>query len=64
MARTKTIYATARGAKSAYTQVMNRMSSAVARAASAYSRSALTWALSSYGISTLLLSGLSFIPDW
>ena len=58
------LYATAQGGKSAYTQVMNRMSNAIFNAASMYSKSALTWALSSYGISSILLSGLSFIPGW
>ncbi len=56
------LYATARGAKSAYTQVMNRLSDAIFGATAAYSRSALIGALASYGVGTAAMSGFSFIP--
>ena len=56
------LYATTRGAKSAYTQVMNRLSNAIFNAASLYSHNAIIWALSAYGISNAIMSGLSFVP--
>ncbi len=57
----KGLYTTAQGAKSAYTQVMNRMSNAIFKAASTYSMKALATALGFYYISTLFRFGLSFI---
>lgn len=52
----KGLYATAQGAKSAYTQTMNRLSNAIFSAAASYSRISIIKALSFYSISTILTS--------
>ncbi len=58
------LYATAQGAKSAYTQTMNRLSNAIFSAATTYAKTAIFNALKWYGISTFLTSLSSFIPGW
>lgn len=58
------LYATAQGAKSAYTQTMNKMCNAIFNAAATYGRQTIVKALTYYGLSTAVLSGLSFIPGW
>lgn len=55
-------YPTVRGAKIAYTRVMNRMSNAIFNATAKYSRNAIIQALCAYTGGTLLSTGLSFIP--
>lgn len=58
------LYATARGAKSAYTQVMNRMSNAIFNAAQKHAINSIIKVLGYYAASSALLSGLSFISNW
>ena len=41
---------------------MNKLSNAIFSAAAVYSRNALILALSSYGVGTAIMTGLSFIP--
>jgi hypothetical protein len=48
------LYVITQGAKSAYTQVMNKMSKAVFSAAANYSQKAIFMALGAYGIGTFV----------